>query len=93
MTFWIPWAVDVIIAMIFVYFFFVGLDDGSVSSFNMGLWLATLCVLGGIVGGALALRGAGRPRAATVLVTIFAIPGALVGLLYLALLATPARWW
>ena len=93
MTFWIPWAVDVVIAMIFVYFFFVGLDDGSVSSFNMGLWLATLCVLGGIVGGALALRGAGRTRAATVLVTIFAIPGALVGLLYLALLATPARWW
>ena len=93
MTFWIPWAVDVIIAMIFVYFFFVGLDDGSVSSFNMGLWLATLCVLGGIVGGALALRGTGRTRAATVLVTIFAIPGALVGLLYLALLATPARWW
>ena len=26
-------------AMIFVYFFFVGLDDGSVSSFNMGCGL------------------------------------------------------
>jgi hypothetical protein len=92
-SFWIPWAVDLVIASVFVYFFFVGLADGSVSSFNMGLWLAILCALGGILGGALALRGTGRTRAATVLATIFAIPGALVGLLYLALLATPARWW
>ena len=93
MNFWIPWGIDVVVALVFVYFFFVGLEDGSVSSFNMGLWLVILCALGAVVGGSLSLRAAGRTRLATALVTILAIPGALIGALYLVLLAVPARWW
>jgi hypothetical protein len=37
------WWFDAVIAAIFVGFFFVGLADGSVSSFNMTLWV---CILG-----------------------------------------------
>ncbi len=33
--FWILWGIDAIVALIAVYFFIVGLSDGSVSSFNI----------------------------------------------------------
>ena len=92
MKFWIPWSIDVVIAVVFVFFFFVGLADGSVSSFNMGLWLLALTALAGVVGGSLALRAAARLRAATALVMILAIPGVLVGLLFLAMIVVPVRW-
>jgi hypothetical protein len=91
-TFWIPWTIDVIVALIAVYFFFIGLGDGSVSSFNMGLWLVILCVLGGVVVGSLALRGAARTGVATALVLVLAVPSALIGLFYLVLLVAPVRW-
>ena len=73
-------------------FFFVGLADGSVSSFNMGLWLLALAALAGVVGGSVALRAAARLQAATALVMILAIPGVLVGLLFLAMIVVPVRW-
>ena len=92
MIFWIPWSIDLVVALIAVYFFFIGLADGSVSSFNMGLWLAILCVLGGVIVGSLALRAAARTRAATALVVALAVPSALIGLFLLVLLVAPVRW-
>ncbi|TMH27719.1 MAG: osmoprotectant transporter permease [Betaproteobacteria bacterium] len=89
--FWLPWSVDVVVALIFVYFFFVGLGDGSVSSFNIVLWLLILCVSAAVVGGSLALRASGRTVLAIALVTIIAVPSVLIGLFFLALLATPAH--
>ena len=89
--FWLPWGVDVVVALIFVYFFFVGLGDGSVSSFNIVLWLLILCVSAAVVGGSLALRASGRIVLAIALVTIVAVPSVLIGLFFLALLATPAH--
>ena len=91
MIFWIPWAIDAVAALVVVAVFFIGLADGSVSSFNMGLWLAILAVCGGIVGGGLALRAV-HPRAAIVLAMLTAIPVALVGLLFLVIMVVPARW-
>ncbi len=35
--FWILWGIDFIVALIAVYFFIVGLGDGSVTSFNGAL--------------------------------------------------------
>ena len=89
--FWLPWGIDVGVALILVYFFVVGLGDGSVSSFNIVLWLVILCVSVAVVGGSLALRVSGRTVLAIALVTIVAAPSVLIGLLLLALLATPAH--
>lgn len=91
MTFWIPWAIDAVAALIFVVFFFIGLADGSVSSFNMGLWLVILAACGAVVGGSVALRAA-HPRAATALAMLAAIPAALLGLFFLIIIVVPARW-
>lgn len=92
MRFWIPWAIDAVIAAVFVYFFVVGLADGSVSSFNIGLWTVTLAVLAGVVGGGLWLRSAGRPGVATTLLLVLAVPGVLFALFMLIVIVSNPRW-
>lgn len=92
MTFWIPWGIDLVAALVVVAFFFIGLADGTVSSFNIGLWLLALGVAGGVVVGGFALRSGAHHRLATTLVTILAVPTALAGLFFLAVLLIPARW-
>jgi|SRR5689334_722667 len=87
--FWLPWGIDVIVAAIFVYFFFVGLGDGSVSSFNIVLWLVILVGLAIVLGGSFALRAAARTGLAIALATALAVPSLLIGLLFLALLFAP----
>jgi hypothetical protein len=92
MAFWIAWGIDALIALVFVYFFFVGLADGSVSSFNIGLWSAILLGLGALVGGGLALRASGRARLATALLLVLAVPGALAALLLLVAVVARPNW-
>jgi multisubunit Na+/H+ antiporter MnhF subunit len=38
----ILWGVDVVAALVALAFFFIGIEDGTVSSFNIMLWLALL---------------------------------------------------
>ena len=92
MKFWILWGFDALIAMVFLFFFVWGLSDGSVSSFNMGLWLAILLALGAVVGGSLALRSAGRSGLAAVLLLLLAVPGFLGGLFFLILILANPNW-
>ena len=89
--FWIAFGIDTIVALIFIYFFFVGLADGSIDSFNIVLWLVILLVLAGVLAGSLSLRAAARTGLATVLVTVLAVPSVLIGLFFLALLFAPAH--
>ena len=92
MSFWIPWAIDVVVASIFVFFFLGGLGDGSVSSFNMGLWLLILCVLAAVIAGSLALRAAAHVKLAKIAVMVLAVPSVLVGLFFAVIVAIPGRW-
>ena len=92
MKFWFPWGIDAVIAAIVVFFFLWGLADGSVSSFNMGLWVVILGALAALVGGSLWLKSNGKLRAATVLAWVLAAPGLLVGLLFLLLIVLNPRW-
>ena len=92
MKFWIPWAIDAVIAAIAVFFLLWGLADGSVSSFNIGLWTILLGVLAALVAGSLWLRSNGKPGVATVLAWVLAAPGLLVGLFFLVLIVGNPRW-
>lgn len=92
MTFKILWGINAVIALIFVVFFFIGLADGSVSSFNITLWLVVLFALGGILWGSYAARSAGRTSLVTRLLMALAIPGVLIGLLFLAVLILQPKW-
>ena len=44
-------GIDLLVALVVVYFLAAGLADGSVSSFNMSLWLGLLAAVAAAVGG------------------------------------------
>jgi hypothetical protein len=90
--FWLLWSINAVIAAIVLFFFFWGLNDGSVSSFNMLLWLALLGGVGLVIGGSLFLRAIGKPILAIVLSLLLAVPGLLMGLFFLVLILSHPRW-
>lgn len=92
MTFWIAFGIDMVIAFTFLFFFLVGIADGSVTSFNINLWLVTLAALTTFVVACLTLRVKNRIRLATRLALTLAVPGVLAGLLFLAALVLNPRW-
>ena len=92
MLFRILIAIDVAIALVVLGFFVWGLADGSVSSFNIELWLVMVGGVAAILAGGLILNGNGRPRLANAVLGVLAWPGCLIGLFFLVLILVPARW-
>lgn len=90
--FWILWGFDVLIALVVLYFFFIGIADGSVSSFNMGIWMLLLIGLAVVVLGSLALKFYGYIVLAKILLSLLAIPGFLYGLFILLVIILKPRW-
>ncbi|MBK9109251.1 MAG: osmoprotectant transporter permease [Saprospiraceae bacterium] len=90
--FWILWIFDALIALVAVYFFIVGLSDGSVSSFNIKLWLGLLAVLAIILGGSYWLYTHEKLVFAKRLLYLLAIPGFLYLLFLLFILIARPRW-
>ena len=90
--FWVLWGFDAVIAAVVLFFFFAGLANGRVSSFNIGLWLIVLTVVGGVVGGSLVLRSKGWNARAMGVLLLLAIPGSLFVLFFLAVLILHPRW-
>lgn len=88
----ILWGIDAVVALVIIYFFFVGIGDGSVSSFNMGLWFLILSVLAIVLGGSLWLRRKQQPVLANLLLSVVAVPGVLYGLFVLLLVVTNPHW-
>jgi hypothetical protein len=84
--------VDIVTAAVILYFFFIGLADGSVSSFNMTLWLSTLAIVGVILFGGPALRRNNHPRMANLLLAVLAIPACLYGAFILMIVIAQPRW-
>ena len=85
-------GVDVAAAAVIVYFFFVGLADGSVSSFNAGLWMAILAGTAAVLGGGWALNAKGQRGAAIGMLSILAVPAVLFGLFLLLIVITQPNW-
>jgi hypothetical protein len=83
---------DALVALVTLFFFFWGLIDGTVSAFNIGIWLILLTAVGGVVWGSLRLRSKGRLGPAVALAWVLAIPGFLLALFYLVLLVGHPRW-
>jgi hypothetical protein len=90
--FWVLWAVDAVVAAVFVYFFALGIADGSVSAYNIVLWLMILLGLAVVLGGGPLLRAKVHPLAGLALVALLAVPGLLAALLLLVLLIAQPRW-
>ncbi|WP_428661051.1 osmoprotectant transporter permease [Runella sp.] len=92
LLFWILWGIDAVISLVLLYFFFVGLADGSVSSYNMGLWSLIVIGIGAIMLGSLWLKSHQYLYLADIVLAILAVPGLLYGLFLLMILITKPRW-
>ncbi|MBS0534970.1 MAG: osmoprotectant transporter permease [Proteobacteria bacterium] len=85
-------GIDALAALVVVYFFFVGLADGSVSSFNGALWFALLAGVAAIVGGGWALQSSGRRGLAAAVLLILALPAVAYALFIALIVVTQPRW-
>ena len=91
-AFWLLWGFDALVAAVVVFFFLWGLADGTVSSFNIVLWLCVLALVAAVVGGSLALKNAGRAKTAVSLLLVLAIPGLGFTVFLIAVLILQPRW-
>jgi hypothetical protein len=85
-------GLDILIALIFVFFFFWGLSDGTVSSFNIGLWLLILGGIAAILAGGFFLNSRGQRGAAIAVLMILGLPGIVFGLFMLLVIILQPRW-
>jgi len=84
--FWFLWAIDAVVAVVALYFFFSLAVGGRVGLFNILPWMAILAALTAVVGGSVWLRSIGQQVFAIVLLLGLAIPAAVVVLMFLLLL-------
>ena len=80
------------ICAVIMVFFFLGMVNGSVSSFNIGIWIVILAALAVIIAGSLWLKAVGHPGFGTMLLLVLAIPGLLYGLFILLVAVTKTPW-
>lgn len=93
MVLWrILFGIDVLAAVVVFFFFAWGVSDGSVSSFNIGTWMAILAVVAAVLGGGAALRANGHPVLSGLVLLILAGPASLYGLFVLVLIIAQPNW-
>jgi len=90
--FWPLLGVDCIVALGFLYFFLIGIGDGTVSSFNIVLWLAILGSLGAVLGIGSLLRARGYPVLANCILAVLAVPALPALAFFLVILISHPRW-
>ncbi len=90
--FWIFWGIDALVVLVTLYFFLVGLGDGSVSSFNGLLWLGILAGLAVVLGGGWLLKVSGQLKTAKILLSVVAVPAFLFFLFFLLIILSKPRW-
>ena len=73
-------AIDAVAALVIGYFFVVGLTDGSISAFNVHLWLGILLAVAAVLAGGTLLRNAGKPLLGNLVLAVLAVPALLYGL-------------
>ncbi|WP_395611987.1 hypothetical protein [Allosphingosinicella sp.] len=84
-------GIDLIAAATLLLFFLWGVSDGT-ALYAPGLWLGTLALAAGTIGGAVALRRSGKTGLATLLLLPVAIPATGYGLFVLSMLILQPRW-
>jgi hypothetical protein len=85
-------GIDALVALVVGYFFLVGLADGSVSSFNIVMWLMLIGGVGGILFGGVALHRRGRSAAGKALLALLAVPATLFAAFFGLLIVSNPRW-
>ena len=90
--YWILWIFTAIMSVVPVYFFFVGLNDGTITRRNFALWLVILLAIAGVLLGSDWLKDNDHLGMAKVLLTVAAIPGLLMFIYFLVAIIGKPRW-
>lgn len=90
--FWILWIFTATMSLIPIYFFFIGLNDGSITARNIGLWVIILLIIAGVLAGSFWLKDNDRLGMAKGLLMLAAIPGLFVVLYFIVVLTNKGKW-
>lgn len=90
--FWILWGLDALVALVALFFFLLGLSDGTVSADNILLWLAILAVPGGALGGSIWLKKRGHLALSLLLLGLLAVPALCFAIIMIVLMSGNVRW-
>lgn len=90
--FWFLFGFDALMSLIPIYFFFVGLGDGTITMKNMGIWLIILLVIAGVLFGSHWLMLHDHLALAKGILGFASIPG-LIFLLYIAIVIIGKPRW
>lgn len=90
--FWILWIFTAIMSLVPIYFFFIGLKDGSITSRNIILWMIILLVVAGVLMGSFWLKNHDRLGMAKGFLLLAAVPGIFVVLYFVVVLTGKAKW-
>jgi high-affinity Fe2+/Pb2+ permease len=90
--FWILWIFTALMSLVPVYFFFVGLKDGSITKRNFALWFLILLIIAGVLYGSLWLKDHDRLGMAKGVLAVAAIPGVFVVLYFIIVLIGKPKW-
>ncbi len=85
-------GIDTLAAFAVGYFFIVGLADGSISAFNIQLWISIVFAVAAIIAGGMALRRATKLVFANIVLAILAVPTALYGIFIWTVVITGTPW-
>jgi hypothetical protein len=92
MLFSILWIINAIVSFIIIYFFLVGLQDGSVSSRNIRIWIMLLCAAFVVLTGSIWFKSHANGRVAYALLSVFALPAFFYGIFMLVAIFGKVRW-
>ena len=91
-TYRIMFALAAIVAAIAYFFFVIGVGDGTVSSFNIAMWLVLLAVVTAVLVVGRWLGTSGHPRAAVAVLSVLALPALLYALFMFVVIVSGERW-
>ena len=92
MFFRILWILDALILSVVVFFFFAGVERGTVSSLNLGIWAGLLGGLTVILGGSWFARARGLTWLGILILLLPALPALLYLLAILAIIILQPDW-
>jgi len=85
-------VIDILALIVTFYFFIIGIADGSVSNFNLGLWLFLIIAQVLILVGGYFLHQNNKFLIAKLLLAVTAIPSLIYLLFILLILITTPKW-
>ena len=86
------WGIALLAGVILLAFFAIGIADGSVSSFNIVLWLGILAGTALIIFGSRAVYRRGNAVLGACIAAVLAVPTLLYGLFLLVAVTSGVRW-